>query len=151
VKRPDRSCQISDQTLPTPPDWSVASKILIRPTRDDAASLNFQWTALLCDTVYVRVYACLNADLQETSRLFEDIKKVVDENTPERKILIRMFSECGVVELVRKILQKYVNGELRQQNKDLPRHVETSLKVSILTVLLYSTRRRNRCVAFYVK
>jgi len=95
--------------------------------------------------------ACLNADLQETSRLFEDIKKVVDENTPERKILISMFIECGVVELIRKIQQKYVNGELRKQNKDLPRHVETSLKVSILTVLLYSTRRRNRCVAFYVQ
>ena len=91
----------------------------------------------------MRVYVCLNADLQETSRLFEDINKVVDENTPERKTLISLFIECGVVKLVQKIWKKCVNGELLEQNKDLPRHVKTSLKVST-----YSIRRSNKCDAF---
>ena len=80
----------------------------------------------------MRVYVCLNADLQETSRLFEDINKVVDENTPERKTLISLFIECGVVELVQKIWRQCETGKLLKQNKDLPLHIETSIKVGYM-------------------
>ena len=69
-------------------------------------------------------------DLQETSGLFRDMNYVLSGETSERRTkLISLSAECGVVELVQKIWRRCEIGKLLKQNKDLPPHAETTIKV----------------------
>ena len=49
-----------------------------------------------------------------------------------RTQLIIVLVECGVVELVQKIWRQCETGKLLKQNKDLPLHIETSIKVGYM-------------------
>lgn len=77
------------------------------------------------------------AHLQETSKLFEDMAEVALEKASKRKKeLMDLFVECNIVGLVQNVWRKSLDQKLREQNKDLPPPVHTTLTVIVSFIVI---------------